>query len=236
MSMFRYETRVTKEELIERLNTSYPSEQEGRWVLPCGMCFSVPGFGGTRVFGQDWLFRYAKRGDKAIDLPIPFDDQCGMIERGELIHLLDLLEKKEREKPGFDLYKKSRSIRQIEMLTGCVATLNYMGCLQWRCKVDTFSCINNPYDMLRVYASSKDEFEVFISDEDSHEHCPISAVIELLKNKNLIKSSKICASCREIAYDASLLRCSRCKSVCYCNRECQKKHWDARHRTQCIAK
>lgn len=40
-----------------------------------------------------------------------------------------------------------------------------------------------------------------------------------------------CAGCQH-DFD-SLLRCSRCNSVEYCSKECQKVHWKAQHRRDC---
>ena len=28
--------------------------------------------------------------------------------------------------------------------------------------------------------------------------------------------------------------CERCQQVCYCNKKCQKKDWNTKHRTECF--
>jgi hypothetical protein len=45
-------------------------------------------------------------------------------------------------------------------------------------------------------------------------------------------SSRRCAVCAK----AALKECSRCKSVRYCGRACQKRHWKAGHKKECVAK
>ena len=45
-------------------------------------------------------------------------------------------------------------------------------------------------------------------------------------------TAKHCAHCSvELA---KAMRCSQCKTVCYCSRECQKQHWGS-HKSQCKA-
>ena len=36
--------------------------------------------------------------------------------------------------------------------------------------------------------------------------------------------------------DRKLLKCSRCKRVRYCGRECQRAHWRAGHKAECQAR
>ena len=47
-------------------------------------------------------------------------------------------------------------------------------------------------------------------------------------------TAKHCAHCSvELA---KAMRCSQCKTVCYCSRECQKMHWNRKkdgHREDC---
>ena len=41
--------------------------------------------------------------------------------------------------------------------------------------------------------------------------------------------TNMCGSCQTPA----ITKCSRCKKVFYCNRECQKQHWKV-HKKQCV--
>lgn len=235
MSMFRYHTAVTEQELIERFNTSYPGQEKDQWSLPCGVTFFVPGYGDTRKFSDNWLFRYNYK-DKPLTLE--FADNWGMLERGELIHLLGLLEAKEKRKPGFDLFKKPSCIRQLEFLTGYTAKLNHMGCLQWALYLDdgkhTLTCVNNPYDTLRINASSKYDFEVFTDDsEDSFEYVSYKGLVDMLVERNFTINSVICSFCKRLSHKTPLSRCTRCKLVYYCDAECQKKHWVKEHKFVC---
>jgi len=42
----------------------------------------------------------------------------------------------------------------------------------------------------------------------------------------------LCSHCDKTS-SVKLKTCSKCKTVSYCNSECQKKHWDATHKEQC---
>lgn len=43
---------------------------------------------------------------------------------------------------------------------------------------------------------------------------------------------KVCSGCGKNG--GELLSCSKCKSVSYCNAECQRIHWKQGHKTQCV--
>jgi hypothetical protein len=45
------------------------------------------------------------------------------------------------------------------------------------------------------------------------------------------KPSRACAQCGELF--PKLLRCTRCKAVSYCTKECQVAHWKAGHKKEC---
>lgn len=240
MKSFKYMAFSSESEIIELLNSKYPSGQEGRWILPCGACFAVPGF----VVQDDaprghWIFRHAKRGDKVVDLPMEFDSKCAWIDRFDLACLIGDLEKKEKKKPGFDLYKKSLCVSQIERLTGCVAFIPEMACLQWRCQIDdTLYCMNNPYGLPSLESATENSFDVTITEgsETTTRICHMGVLVGLLKDRKLVKPSLVCGHCKEIRFEPPLSYCARCKTVYYCNKECQKNDWNLGHRTQCIAK
>ncbi|KAJ6496758.1 hypothetical protein DFH09DRAFT_1204932 [Mycena vulgaris] len=50
-----------------------------------------------------------------------------------------------------------------------------------------------------------------------------------------VTKSKKCAACNKPELDAKLLKCSRCKEVDYCGKDCQAGHWKE-HKTVCKAK
>lgn len=41
-----------------------------------------------------------------------------------------------------------------------------------------------------------------------------------------------CAFCRKMSTE--LKRCTKCKKVSYCNRECQAQHWKKQHKRECF--
>jgi hypothetical protein len=43
-----------------------------------------------------------------------------------------------------------------------------------------------------------------------------------------------CANCTTAALTTKKLRCSRCKFVSYCSKECQAQHWKSVHRNSCV--
>ena len=61
-----------------------------------------------------------------------------------------------------------------------------------------------------------------------------SQAIALVEDiENLMKQG--CANCQKRAtVDVEFKRCSRCKSIWYCSKECQVKHWSACHKSDCM--
>lgn len=49
--------------------------------------------------------------------------------------------------------------------------------------------------------------------------------------------AKLCGVCGKTSSnnDAKLLKCTKCKSVAYCGRDCQRKHWKIGHKTDCYS-
>lgn len=61
----------------------------------------------------------------------------------------------------------------------------------------------------------------------------ISDNIKQLKNNgidNIIKQN-ICSGC--LTYGEGFKKCANCKLICYCSKNCQKKHWKAGHKKEC---
>ena len=57
-------------------------------------------------------------------------------------------------------------------------------------------------------------------------------VYQAAKGRTAVKSPlRPCAVCKAGGQDA----CSQCKKVWYCSKECQRKHWKASHKTECVA-
>ena len=53
------------------------------------------------------------------------------------------------------------------------------------------------------------------------------------KMENIVKHN--CATCHKSAdVDDEFKRCSRCKSIWYCSKECQVKHWSDGHKSECM--
>ena len=59
----------------------------------------------------------------------------------------------------------------------------------------------------------------------------------LFKKKNteeeLKKCARICNTCNNNSFKYFLQKCSRCKSVYYCNYVCQRRDWDTSHKQLC---
>jgi hypothetical protein len=63
---------------------------------------------------------------------------------------------------------------------------------------------------------------------------------EAVHGNNCIRAPtklQVCAWCSSKgSASISLYKCTRCRMVCYCSRECQLKSWKAGHKEACIAK
>ena len=61
-----------------------------------------------------------------------------------------------------------------------------------------------------------------------------SKALEFVEDmENLLKQN--CATCHKSAdVDVEFKRCSRCKSIWYCSKECQVKHWSDGHKSDCM--
>lgn len=48
--------------------------------------------------------------------------------------------------------------------------------------------------------------------------------------------ASVCANCgvQEGQHGATLSKCRKCKATLYCSRDCQRAHWDAGHKGQCV--
>ena len=53
--------------------------------------------------------------------------------------------------------------------------------------------------------------------------------------RNLAVANLFCGFCGAVQDAEKILKCSRCRSVYYCNRKCQKKHWKKEHKDKCMA-
>ena len=48
--------------------------------------------------------------------------------------------------------------------------------------------------------------------------------------------ASVCANCgvQKGQHVATLSKCRKCKATLYCSRDCQRAHWDAGHKGQCM--
>ena len=58
-----------------------------------------------------------------------------------------------------------------------------------------------------------------------------TSLIPQVEKLSLDEKKSLCSYC--FKKDSGLIRCSACKEACYCNKSCQKKHWDNYHRFTC---
>merc|ERR1712176_1411619 len=89
------------------------------------------------------------------------------------------------------------------------------------CKISSFE-----YDALfskKRFGAGLDKWINYIRDDYYYQ---IIKNIVCLKECNLMQ-------CRK--KDTKLLKCSRCVSVFYCSKKCQKRDWTLRHKDECIA-
>jgi TPR repeat protein len=67
---------------------------------------------------------------------------------------------------------------------------------------------------------------------DKYETAMISALHSPIARPEFLQIIK-CAVCEKSETDCRIRRCARCKSVGYCDRTCQAKHWDMGHQMDC---
>lgn len=257
--MFRsyFRDNIPDDEVINKLDTRYPYK-DNKWTTPFGLSFAKPDYRHKR-YGGLWYYIYNEEGTKLSPYSMttlekggqertPQEEKdntpifaCGWLEKQEILHLITIFDKKDVN--TFNVYQKSTSIMALEYIFDKPATLDGMHCLQWHFETDQFSCCNNPYDLLHVYASTGDEFELFIREqkpdrdesEEPIEYIGYVHLIEELKDRGFIPKTKICDTCKDVSFD-KLKHCGRCKSTFYCNIECQKEGWNKGHKLTCIKK
>jgi hypothetical protein len=202
------------------------------WDTPHGISFVGPvaGESTTKRILDTWLLIHHIDVSPANARGLIMDGRdARFIEAQEVMHLLDVID--EREKNGADLalLEKPASVLKLERLLGVEAHLHWLACLSWQLSIKgELSCTCNPYDLCRSYSSSADNFEISVGKSSkSHEYVPLRSVIMIAIERGLVSPEKLCASCH-VERESSitpLRRCLRCLSTYYCGTECQKADW-----------
>ena len=74
-------------------------------------------------------------------------------------------------------------------------------------------------------------FRESIKDNDKAE---MTSYADIRLSELLFEISKVCVQCEKLFQDkVRPLKCSRCESAYYCNRDCQSKHWNNGHKDEC---
>jgi hypothetical protein len=61
----------------------------------------------------------------------------------------------------------------------------------------------------------------------------LSTFVSKFRESVVSQSKKACSSCQKLRRPVNLKRCARCHCVCYCDRECQERHFCYQHRAEC---
>jgi hypothetical protein len=219
------------------LNKQWSSTGEGdkrRWDTGFGISFAMPSYLDTeeeKKLHMGWYFIYNAEGSSLMPHGMEVSEgKGGWVEPGEVVHLAEQLVGKSTE---FSVFEKPISVTKLEQIYGVKASLHHMACLQWHLKVkNKFSCINNPFDMCRSYASGPNQFEVFFKgDDDPYEYMEMEDLFSAIKERYGTPET-CCGHCWTV-YEEVIKRCSGCKKVHYCGEECQTKDWKGGHSKIC---
>lgn len=83
------------------------------------------------------------------------------------------------------------------------------------------------------FVSHYGETAMDASDEASHNK---QEIVALLEQAGALRKQEICAHCgvtSKARPPPQMQRCSRCKKIYYCSRDCQRKHWKGKHKEHC---
>jgi len=226
---------ITDAQVEAQLNARYPVYEEGkRWQTPFGISFAAPNYTseGIRV---DWYCLYDTETPTAIINERMMElgrRKAFWIEKGEVLHLIKQLDKREQ---GFSVFAKPDAVVQLEQIFNVEAKLHYLFTLIWHIKVPGHvSCINNPFDLARAYCGGPDNFEVmYEGEEDVCEYVPLYTLLTELGKRQALPTSKYCAACGRVVPKGLASKCGRCKMAHYCNKQCQTVDWQARHKGIC---
>jgi hypothetical protein len=69
--------------------------------------------------------------------------------------------------------------------------------------------------------------------DDATKGCDEHALKNDIKKRTYSGKGKLCECCWALDCDKTLMKCSRCKVVYYCSKDCQSRHWKE-HRARCL--
>ena len=127
--------------------------------------------------------------------------------------------------------------------------------LQEYCPASVWMDEHNSHSLYRPLKPNDDNYEAFkglqwntrpTTQEEKHLEMSPPAIAAFLGktggNDNLVGESTNstphydhCANCTHKAIHSTMKRCSRCKMVQYCSRNCQAQHWKACHKQSCVS-